>query len=215
MSTHGLGRLVAPDHRDSNYLLSSPRIPVTRLWRNWYDIGWIGDQGATPTCVGFAWSHYLEASPTTHPAPGPHIDPMVIYRQAQLLDEWAGQEYEGTSVRAGAKYLQSIGVIYEYRWAFNIDTVCRNLLEVGPVVLGVNWYDGFTEPDAKGMIHLDGPVVGGHAILATGYHKLRKRVRLRNSWGREWGVKGHCWISESDLGILIAQDGEACMAAER
>jgi len=34
-------------------------------------------------------------------------------------------------------------------------------------------------------------VVGGHAVLAVGYHDAQSRFRVRNSWGTEWGVKGY------------------------
>lgn len=214
MTEYGLGRLVAIDPRDGNYLLASPRVAPTRMWRNWYDGGWWGDQGQEPQCVGFAWSHFLEAAPTTHPKAGPSVDPTVIYTEAQRLDEWPGEGYAGTSVRAGAKFLQSIGAIGEYLWAFDADTVCRNLLETGPVVLGINWYDSMFAPDARGVIHVDGGPAGGHAILATGYHRTRKRVRLKNSWGRGWGTGGHAWLGVDDLERLIREDGEACLAVE-
>jgi C1A family cysteine protease len=33
--------------------------------------------------------------------------------------------------------------------------------------------------------------VGGHAVLVVGYDNVTQRFLARNSWGTEWGIKGH------------------------
>ncbi len=214
MSEYGLGRVVSKDRRDQRFLLSAPTVPATRTHRYWYDNGWWGDQGATSSCVGHAWAHFVEDSPRTHPAPGFHIDPYTIYREAQKVDEWTGEGYDGTSVRAGAKYLQAQGVIGEYLWAFDVDTVIRNILEVGPLVVGTNWYEGMFYPKRDFIIHPTGRVAGGHAYVLNGYNKATKLFRCKNSWGRGWGSKGHAYMHRSTFARLLAEDGEACIATE-
>jgi C1A family cysteine protease len=33
--------------------------------------------------------------------------------------------------------------------------------------------------------------VGGHAVVAIGYHDADQRLIVRNSWGADWGQKGY------------------------
>ena len=42
---------------------------------------------------------------------------------------------------------------------------------------------------------------GHHAVLITGYGILDDSIflKMRNSWGENWGVKGYAWINENDL----------------
>lgn len=217
----GLGRIVAPDDRDRDHLIR-PMLSVVpseeeplRTSRYWFSNGWWGDQGDRPHCVGYGWAHWLEDGPFTHPGQSPIVDPVELYRRAQLIDEWPGENYDGTSVRAGAKVLQSLGYVGEYRWAFDVWTVVRTLLELGPVVLGVNWYGGMFTPNEDGLIRPTGRLAGGHCVVANGANVRRGIVRIKNSWGRDWGKNGNCWMSFDDLDRLIREDGEACLAVEK
>lgn len=40
-------------------------------------------------------------------------------------------------------------------------------------------------------------------------------VRLRNSWGDAWGVKGDCWIKVEDFEALLKADGDCCVPVVR
>lgn len=194
------------------------------------------NQGQEGACVGFAWSHELSAKPAVTPVGATKA--REIYTTAQKLDEWAGENYEGTSVLAGVKAVQQMfrnakgaPAIAEYRWAFTLKDLVRALGYHGPAVLGINWYDGMFEPDAKGFVRRQGVVAGGHAILARGVKIVRKSdslprawdnvdmdnsyVLLRNSWGRGWGTLGDCKISLMDLGALLREQGEACIPSVR
>jgi len=216
-------RVVRFDELSRNFpiraLLSDGRMS-NKLWKCENHL----DQGREGACVGFAWAHELNAKPyevrvSTNTA-------KTIYYAAQQWDQWAGTEYDGTSVIAGAKTVNSLGHMPEYRWAFGIDDVLRTLSEHGPVVLGVNWYEGMFNTNEKGFIAPTGNLAGGHAILAKGV-KFRKRegfwwkdlpepyVILHNSWGTGWGVNGDAYILASDLEILLNQQGEACVPVKR
>ena len=37
-------------------------------------------------------------------------------------------------------------------------------------------------------------VVGGHAMVAKGYRLKDEKIRIRNSWGSDWGLAGDCWV---------------------
>lgn len=185
------------------------------------------DQGREGACVGFAWTNKLLALPSRAKLPMPANDfARNVYHSAQKIDEWEGEAYTGTSVLAGAKVIKMAGFISEYRWAFSVSDILDGLAFVGPVVLGIPWFDSmyYTSPD--GLVEVSGTKVGGHAITATGYGtkefwvpsagggKVKKKeevIKWRNSWGPSYGVKGDGYIRFDDLAGLLKQGGEACI----
>lgn len=203
-----MGRLRAPDPRDRKHLLRPGR--SDRTSRYWADSAWFGDQGSESSCVGFAWAHWLCNAPLRQ-----WVDPSGVYRLAQFVDEWPGEDYDGTSVRAGAKVVQSLGFIQEYKWATTLDAVVYALLEQGPVVVGTEWFEDMLEPDERGHVRPAGYSVGGHAYLLNGVNVATETLRIKNSWGREWGNEGRALISFNHFAELLAYDGEACLAIER
>lgn len=213
-----LGRHYSSDPRDKNYLISSllPKtITKPILTRYWKDDVWWGNQGSTPMCVGYAWAHWIEDGPVLHNGIHPIVSPITIYKEAQKVDEWYGENYNGTSVRAGAKYLRSTGRIQSYYWAFDVNTLINTVLNIGPVVVGTNWYRGMFYPDINGLIRVSGNLAGGHAYCINGVDIPRKLFRIKNSWGRSWGKNGYAFISFTDMSRLIKEYGEICLAVEK
>jgi len=171
------------------------------------------DQGSQPHCVGFAWRQWLASAPLMTKA-GPQSE--IIYHAAQQCDEWPGQGYAGTSVRAGAKVLQTLGHVMSYVWAFTADDVATWLLSGrGTVVAGTTWTTGMMRPNVNGFIVPDGGTVGGHAYLITGYNRVSGTFRVLNSWSADWGDNGRAWIAGEHLDMLIRDGGEACTAQEK
>ena len=212
-----LGRIFIEDKRDNKYLiqdkLTIPKTTITK--KEWDGNVWWGNQGNTPQCVGYAWAHWICDGPITHRGALPIIQPSLIYREAQKVDEWPGERYNGTSVRGGAKYLMSSGKISSYLWAFDINTLINTVLNVGPVVVGTNWYYNMFFPNKNGLIRLSGHIAGGHAYVINGVNTVTKQFRIKNSWGKTWGVSGHAYISFSDMSRLIIERGEICLAIEK
>jgi hypothetical protein len=143
-------------------------------------------------------------------------DPHYIYRQAQLRDEWAGEEplYYGTSVRAAAWWLQKRGYIGTYLWTWDVDTLVNTLLHTGPVVVGTNWYESMDRPSLLGRVKVEGKLLGGHAYKVDGVNVKKETLRCKNSWGRGWGWLGGFTISFEDMARLMREDGEVCLATE-
>ncbi len=216
MPDHGLGRRFAPDPRDANFPMRAalPAAASLRTYRYWNANGWWGDQGQTPECVAYAWCHWLEDGPVTQPGPGPIVSPDTLYREAQALDEWPGSDYDGTSVRGGAKAAAARGFVRSYHWASTLDEIVQALLEVGPVVVGVNWYEDMFDPDEAGLLHVGGAIAGGHAFVLDGISVTHRLIRMKNSWGRTWGQNGFAYLGFPDVARLLAEDGEACLAVE-
>lgn len=200
------GARFAPDARDANYPMramhqqlgmAEKKPPRTKSWRTWTVL----DQGQTPACVGYSCEGLLLASPYRQR----YLDGYGIYQAAQLVDEWPGEDPNaGTSVRAGLKVLQDAGYIESYHWASGWDDIKRQIAFVGPAVLGITWFNSMFGPDQFGHLAVDpgSGDAGGHAILAVGYDG--DWLRLHNSWGRGFGLKGDCWLRRVDFERLLS-----------
>ena len=199
------------DERDKKFAIrpSDVYTAETRTKRYWWDTFWAGNQTSTPQCVGYAWSHWLANYPRLQ-----WLNPTGIYEMCQHIDEWVGTEYEGTSVRAGAKLLHKLGYIDEYRWVKSHYTLTKLLLHSGPVVAGTAWYEGMMYPDSTGLIHRTGGVTGGHAYLINGYSETTRLLRIKNSWGNAWGKQGRGYMHIDEFKVLM-QSGEVCFAREK
>jgi C1A family cysteine protease len=72
-----------------------------------------------------------------------------------------------------------------------------------PSMFGFSVYDSISEADATGEIPFasgDERLVGGHAVIAMGYDDQKDikgdqgALRIRNSWGTQWGDEGYGWL---------------------
>lgn len=174
------------------------------------------DQGQEGECVGYSLAHELIAKPVMVNATARTAHD--IYTNAQLLDEWPGEDYSGTSVIAGVKYLHSSGYYKSYTWTRDAWELAVAVSRKGPCVIGINWKEGMWEPDKYGFLHAEGQVMGGHAILVKGFRLKRMTstypqaaFTLHNSWGPNWGVGGCAYLSLDDMQTLLNEDGEACL----
>lgn len=217
-SETGMGRLIALDPRDKNYPIRSiPRTSIQSKHRYWVN-PLVLDQGNSSECVAYSAFAYLMSSPVYNFI---NLNTTQLYYECQKVDEWEGEDYDGTSVRACFKILKQIGYIREYRWATRHEDVISHLLTKGPVVLGTTWYMNMFDVDREGFVSATGDPSGGHAYLLIGVNTEKKcpdgskgAVRILNSWGRGWGDNGRAWMSFNDLQLLIDDYGEACVAVE-
>lgn len=229
-----LGWVPQFDERSRAFNISSWVGPMTltkgRTWR--LDLRL--DQGQEPTCVGNARTHDLAASPEPLKlqtgAPFDEHFAVGLYNKAQMLDEWPGEDYEGTSVLAGAKAASELGFIGEYRWAFDHDDLLKAIAFVGPAVVGTNWYNSMFSPGPYGILDVDpsSGVAGGHSYLLRGVianedykrklvggSKRNRRgvslLRMTNSWGRNWGRDGDAFIWSNDYREHLFPGAENCV----
>ena len=81
------------------------------------------------------------------------------------------------------------------------------------VIIGIMVTDAFYYPNQDGIIvypKSQEKEYGGHALLATGYTYIDGKLylRIKNSWGKEWGVdNGHCYMSFEDYKAHTIDEG--------
>lgn len=219
ITTRQFGFVQAEDVRDNNFPISAMLLETPFITEKyWWADGWWGDQGGTSQCVAYSWSHWIEDGPVIQDGiqgrAKPLYDPAKFYKACQERDEFAGQKYNGTSVRAAAKILKELNIIKEYRWASNITDVANTLLNLGPMVVGTKWYEKMNATDSSGYVTPSGANMGGHAYILNGVDTVKKVFRIKNSWGKRWGKDGFAFIKFNDFEKLLSDGGTACIAFE-
>ncbi len=197
------------------------KAPKTQLWT--IPAGSpVLDQQREGACVGFGITNELRFEPTPVPGLDAAFARERIYWAAQRNDPWPGgtypdavPRYDGTSVLSGIQVAAQLGYYTEYRWAFSEDEMALGVSHLGPVVIGVNWYEGMYRPNTKGRITVTGARVGGHCCLVVGINTSDNSYTIYNSWGPAWGQQGTARISRKDMAKLLKQDGESCLITGR
>jgi hypothetical protein len=205
------------DERNRAYRVTAAAPDLADVSRFWTPSAVVLDQGREGACVGHGVTHEYGASPIRGQVSNALAS--EVYRAAQRIDEWEGEAYSGTSVRAGMLVGRERGWWAGFRWAFNLAEL-RAALEEGPVVIGVEWReDSYDAPG--GILRTTGAVVGGHCVLVTGYTRHHRKIgapayRIRNSWSASWGHNGSAYVAPDDLDrILFQAGGEAAVPVGR
>jgi hypothetical protein len=155
----------------------------SRMWWRFYD------QGEEGACVGFAISRSLSLMNRER------YDGEWNYKQAQLIDDWEGEDYSGTSVRAGLEVIQTQGPcrvysgqkkepdpvrgISAYRWATSVEMVIAALAH------------------------------RGNRIMMDKY----QAIPFLNSWGEHYPQI--VWLPYKVLDRLLDESGEAAIITDR
>lgn len=198
-----LDRIPFLDPRSKAYGIGLAGEAKTKIWH----LNTHLNQQQEGSCTGCAATHLLMAPPFS-------LDLDIkfakgIYWEAQKIDQFPGGSYpgaspqmEGSTVVAAMKVLKNAGHIKEYRWAFKLEELISAISNVGPAVIGIDWYEGMQSTDLFGWIKPTGKIVGGHAILVKGVNIEKQRFKLHNSWGA-WGLLGDCYLSFEDMQKLF------------
>lgn len=207
-----LDRLIEYDERSRAYpirTLVEGKVRRSYTWR----VGVSLDQGNDGACVGFGWAHELSARPSVRPMTNELA--RMLYKEAQALDVWPGESYEGTSVIAGAKAVQAHDWLQEYRWAFSEEDLALAVGYKGPAILGVLWLSGMDNlvKDAAGRLWASatGSIRGGHCFITHGYSVPLNAYKCWNSWG----APSEFYIKATDMAVLLSSQGEACIPVKR
>lgn len=220
-----LDRKIHFDQRSRSFSVA-PFVASTRLKKTLWELPKTLplDQGQEGACVGFGWSTELAVGPVIERVSNSTAE--TYYRGAVGEDHRMGNDFggDGASVLAGAKFGKRTGLVTSYKWAFGVDQVVAALCAIGPVILGINWYDSMYETDEKGRVLVNGSLAGGHCICTTGYIPAADAEKMGlgkfdviqwvNTWGKAYGLGGVGYIRRVDLDTLLKQDGEAVIAQD-
>lgn len=209
-----LGRHVEHDPRSREFAFGVSVYPLHTVHHRVY--GGILSQGALGSCTGNA----AAAAKNTRPLhkSGDRLlteaDAVELYQKATQLDGIPGiypPDDTGSSGLAVAKALKQKGLIVAYRHAFSVEEAL-SALQVGPVITGVNWYEGFDDPDSHGLVKLSGQVRGGHEFVVVGFDHHENLddsiVVAHNSWGANWGRFGTFRFSVRTWRTLLDEQGD-------
>lgn len=127
------------------------------------------------------------------------------FRDQWLTENWPTNDC-GSSGLGAAKTLQKeFGLVRTYTHAKNATALC-SMLQKGPVIAGMPWYNAFFEPDKYGFIDHDSNwdqsgLAGGHELCWAALEKVvqksdgtvdtaKSTIAFPNSWNRTWGDGG-------------------------
>lgn len=188
--------------------------------------GPIRDQGRRPTCMAIAASdaHGRHVPPGKHMSaeyafyyaaqyqkPRVHfsgIHPPAMYRAIELDGQPEEMMYpyqEHLSRYASLSIPQVAHNASIYRKTATVLAIddLKTCLSAGCTpVLHLHVTDGFRSINQNGGIleyAANDPIIANHAVIAVGLGRSPKGeeyVKVRNSWGTGWGIKGYGWLSE-------------------
>lgn len=223
----GFGMLAAPkDGRDFAYSFPRAMAAVNEVAKpkartRPYNEGPQLDQGMKPHCVAFSGLGFMGAAPLMRTE---NYETTTIYGECQRNDEWPGENYDGTSVRALMKVMSARGYISSYVWGQTTDEMIEWLVGgYGTIIVGTNWYESMDEVPADGVMRLPGTMatpIGGHAYRVRWFDKKEKLFWIPNSWGYRWGIPkrggyaGWAKMRVDDMARLIREYGEVASATQ-
>ena len=126
-------------------------------------------------------------------------------RDQFLRENWPLDDCGSSGLGASKTLQKDYGLIGKYEWAKNAEGVC-SMLQKGPIIVGMPWYNAFFDPDKYGFIDHDSTwdqsgVAGGHEVAWCALEKVVQKhdgtidtaksiIAFPNSWNRGWGDAG-------------------------
>jgi hypothetical protein len=176
------------------------------------------NQGDVGSCTGNALGGLLMTAPFA--VDGRGLDEQAcleFYSYATHLEgdvRYPEDGDPGSSGLAVAKAAHHAGYIDGYAHAFGLDHALDALV-LTPVIIGVNWYEGFDTPDADAKVEISGDVRGGHEVELLAVNFEDSFVTGVNSWGPEYGHNGLFSFSFDTFGRLLDEDGDVTVITAR
>ena len=192
----------------------------------------IRDQGREGACTGFALAAAIDLLKRRSGESDFQASSRMLYEMAKRHDEWAGEDYEGSSLRGAIQGWKNMGVCTEDQWKYYHSARRRGDLTIERAKAARNntigayyrlrpeiadFHAALMESGvivASAMVHKgwqkpDGDRIimhdaldGGHAFAIVGYNL--EGFWVQNSWGKDWGDRGVAlWTYEDWIKSLM------------
>lgn len=181
-----LGYIQSP--RDDRDIVFSHKIET--LWESYNvnSLSYIRDQGNDPVCAAICIADILAWQEKVAGGKG---SPNIF----SIFDLREDKSQQGLIPRDTLKQIKKQGVdgftIDSYARISDPESAKAAILMNGPVMIGTEVYN-YDNTFWKG----GGKLLGGHAVLLTGWNK--KGFVVRNSWGTSWGGGGYTHLPFGD-----------------
>jgi hypothetical protein len=157
----------------------TPALPDSKAWWEFYD------QGREGACVGFSISRMATWYNRRR------YDARWLYKEAQEVDEWPGEDYEGTSVRAGLNVLRQHG----HR---RVERGKSGLEQFADGIDAYRWINSAEE---------------AIRTIGNSYASRIGAIPWCNSWGRSYPRT--VWVPGEIVDRLLNEDGECAVVTDR
>lgn len=208
----GLGRNLWLDARSLGFMVERDASQMAQPLANrlWDRVLPILDQGDLGACTANAGAGALGTQPywdkvghrvVANDARRAEAYAVELYAAATVADGYPGvypPEDTGSSGLAVCKVLRTRRTISGYRWASSAYGLLR-LLQDGPVLMGMPWWQAFSETNGAGFIDSgrwrSSSLEGGHEVEIIGCEINQRDVgnsvlTCCNSWSTSWGDSG-------------------------
>lgn len=194
-----LGRHVHHDPRSRDF--TAPVYGLATQTKVWHRHVSVFDQGNLGSCTGNAVTGCCATEPTwVKGKTYSESTAIKVYEKATTLDAFQGQyppDDTGSTGLAACKAAVYYKLASKYLWGFGINDMIGILSNMGPCAVGVDWYEGFDNPNTEGLVYIAGQIRGGHEFQVIGWHQDTSLgapeshvFEAQNSWGKSWGVRG-------------------------
>jgi hypothetical protein len=181
----------------------------------------VRDQGTHPTCLAHAAStahEHIRKAAESFSAEYLHVcgtsrakSRGLSFRAGAEALEKDGQPIQSDfpyrlDKLSDGKWKRKAGFVVFRRETSTLDKTSLNTIETllnkGTLpLLGISLPERFYRPSTPWIISPQGAICAKHVVLAVGAgkHKGEAHILIRNSWGTDWGDKGHAWLSDTFL----------------
>jgi len=187
-------RTLRPRHRVTGGAMlfgSDTRSVASAMWSS--NDPWCGNQGNLGACEAFTQLDIATSKPrTTSFATQAAFNAAAIaaYSWITANDPFPGAyppNDTGSDSLSGCKWLVKQGLAKSCTVLSGAAAV-KGAIQVGPVIVGMNWLENMFTPDRCGNLSITGAVAGGHAEAIQGYDVVADTWYIQNHWDNDWGI---------------------------